>query len=88
MCRSEARHHNANGRTVLAATRGSIGAVSVSYRGELFKLLAQRRTWLGFVTVVIGPIVYLVLVLAQGPPQGPVANNLGHTRRSRSWWSS
>jgi ABC-2 type transport system permease protein len=28
-----------------------IGGISVAYRGELFKLLAQRRTWLGFATV-------------------------------------
>jgi ABC-2 type transport system permease protein len=56
-----------------------IGAVAVAYRGELFKLLAQRRTWLGFATATIGPIVYLVLELAQGPPHGPLADNLGHT---------
>ena len=56
-----------------------IGGVAVAYRGELFKLLVQRRTWLGFATAVIGPIIYLVLELAQGPPHGPLANNLGHT---------
>jgi ABC-2 type transport system permease protein len=56
-----------------------MGALWVAYRGELFKLLAQRRTWLGFATAVIGPIIYLVLELAQGPPNGPLANNLGHT---------
>ena len=56
-----------------------IGALAVSYRGELFKLLAQRRTWLGFATAAIGPIVYLLLELAQGPPGAPLADNLGHT---------
>jgi ABC-type multidrug transport system ATPase subunit len=30
------------------AGRRVIGGVYVAYRGELFKLLAQRRTWLGF----------------------------------------
>jgi ABC-2 type transport system permease protein len=56
-----------------------IGALAVSYRGELFKLLAQRRTWLGFATAAIGPIVYLLLELAQGPPGAPLADDLGHT---------
>ena len=56
-----------------------IGAVSVAYRGELFKLLAQRRTWLGVATATVGPIVYLLLELAQGPPNAPLADNLGHT---------
>jgi ABC-2 type transport system permease protein len=56
-----------------------IGGIWIAYRGELFKLLAQRRTWLGFATAVIGPVVYLLLELAQGPPDGPLANNLGHT---------
>jgi ABC-2 type transport system permease protein len=56
-----------------------IGGIAVAYRGELFKLLAQRRTWLGFATAAIGPIVYLLLELTQGPPHGPLTNNLGHT---------
>ena len=56
-----------------------IGAVWTAYRGELFKLLAQKRTWLGIATAVIGPVVYLLLELAQGPPHGPLADNLGHT---------
>ncbi len=56
-----------------------IGGIWVAYRGELFKLLAQRRTWLGFATACIGPIVYLLLELAQGPPKGPLADNIGHT---------
>jgi ABC-2 type transport system permease protein len=56
-----------------------IGGIYVAYRGELFKLLAQRRTWLGFATAAIGPIVYLLLELTQGPPHGPLTNNLGHT---------
>jgi ABC-2 type transport system permease protein len=30
-------------------------------------------------TAAIGPIVYLLLELAQGPPHGPLADNLGHT---------
>lgn len=56
-----------------------IGGISVAYRGELFKVLARPRTWLGFAAAVIGPIIYLMLELAQGPPNGPLANNLGHT---------
>jgi ABC-2 type transport system permease protein len=56
-----------------------IGGIWVAYRGELFKLLAQRRTWLGFATAAFGPIIYLLLDLTQGPPHGPLANNLGHT---------
>jgi ABC-2 type transport system permease protein len=56
-----------------------IGALSVAYRGELFKLLAQKRTWLGVTTAAVGPIVYLLLELTQGPPHGPLAENLGHT---------
>jgi hypothetical protein len=34
---------------------------------------------LGFATAAIGPIVYLLLELTQGPPHAPLANNLGHT---------
>lgn len=56
-----------------------IGGIYVAYRGELFKLLAQRRTYLGLATAAIGPIIYLMLELAQGPPKGPLADNLGHT---------
>src|ERR1700756_2476702 len=69
-------------RAVAAPSRGVcgvIGGIAVAYRGELFKLLAQRRTWLGFATAAIGPIVYLLLELTQGPPHGPLTNNLGHT---------
>ena len=56
-----------------------IASVAVAYRGELFKLLAQRRTWLGVTTAAVGPIIYLLLELTQGPPHGPLTNNLGHT---------
>lgn len=56
-----------------------IGGTAVAFRGELFKLLAQRRTWLGMVTAAVGPIVYLLLELTQGPPHGPLTDNLGHT---------
>jgi ABC-2 type transport system permease protein len=55
------------------------GGLLVAYRGELFKLLAERRTWLGIATAAIGPIIYLLLELTQGPPGAPLANNLGHT---------
>ena len=55
------------------------GGTLVAYRGELFKLFAERRTWLGIATAAIGPIIYLLLELAQGPPGAPLANNLGHT---------
>ena len=56
-----------------------IGGVWVAYRGELFKVLAQRRTWLGVAAAAIGPIIYLLLELTQGPPHGALTNNIGHT---------
>jgi ABC-2 type transport system permease protein len=62
-----------------AGAGGGVGGVLVAYRGELFKLLAERRTWLGIATAAIGPIIYLLLELTQGPPGAPLANNLGHT---------
>ena len=68
----------ASGRRDIAGGRG-LGGVLVAYRGELFKLLAERRTWLGIATAAIGPIIYLLLELAQGPPGAPLADNLGHT---------
>ncbi len=51
---------------------------AAAFRWEL-KLAAQKRTWLGVATAAIGPIVYLLLELAQGPPGAPLAENLGHT---------
>jgi ABC-2 type transport system permease protein len=56
-----------------------IGGALIAYRWELAKLVAQRRTWLGMLTAAVGPIVYLLLELAQGPPGAPLADNLGHT---------
>ena len=56
-----------------------MGAVAVSYRAELIKLAAQKRTWLGVATAVIGPVIYLLLAIAQGYPEAPLADNLGHT---------
>jgi ABC-2 type transport system permease protein len=56
-----------------------MGAVAVAYRGELLKLAAQKRTWIGFAAAVLGPIVYLLLSIAQGYPRAPLADNLGHT---------
>jgi hypothetical protein len=50
-----------------------IGGGLVAFRWELFKLAAQRRKWLGVATAAIGPIVYLLLELAQGPPKAPLA---------------
>jgi ABC-2 type transport system permease protein len=52
---------------------------AVAYRAELIKLAAQKRTWLGIATAVVGPIIYLVLAIAQGYPRAPLADNLGHT---------
>lgn len=66
-------------REVDAVAGRGLGGVLVAYRGELFKLLAQRRTWLGIATAAIGPIIYLMLELAQGPPGAPLADNIGHT---------
>jgi hypothetical protein len=34
-----------------------IGGIYVAYQGELFKLLARRRTYLGFATAAIGPVI-------------------------------
>jgi len=56
-----------------------IGGALIAYRWELVKLIAQKRTWIGVAAAVVGPIVYLLLELAQGPPTAPLANNLGHT---------
>jgi ABC-2 type transport system permease protein len=51
----------------------------VAYRAELVKLAAQKRTWLGVAAAVVGPVIYLVLAIAQGYPRAPLADNLGHT---------
>lgn len=56
-----------------------MGGVLVTYRWELRKLAHQGRTYLGLATAAIGPIVYLLLEIAQGPPEAPLARNLGHT---------
>jgi ABC-2 type transport system permease protein len=56
-----------------------MGGVAVAYRGELLKLAAQKRTWIGVAAAVVGPIVYLLLAIAQGYPRAPLADNLGHT---------
>jgi ABC-2 type transport system permease protein len=52
---------------------------AVAYRAELIKLAAQKRTWLGIATAVVGPVIYLLLAIAQGYPRAPLADNLGHT---------
>ena len=54
-------------------------AVGVAYRGEVLKLAAQKRTWLGIATAIVGPVIYLLLSIAQGYPRAPLADNLGHT---------
>jgi ABC-2 type transport system permease protein len=54
-------------------------ATLTAYRWELVKLAAQKRTWLGIATAAVGPIVYLLLEITQGPPGAPLASNLGHT---------
>jgi ABC-2 type transport system permease protein len=51
----------------------------IAYRWELVKLAAQRRTWIGVAAAIVGPVVYLLLELTQGPPHGPLTDNLGHT---------
>jgi ABC-2 type transport system permease protein len=56
-----------------------IGGTFVAYRWELFKLAAQGRTWIGIATAAVGPVVYLLLEITQGPPNAPLADNLGHT---------
>jgi ABC-2 type transport system permease protein len=56
-----------------------MGGTLTAYRWELVKLAAQKRTWIGIATAAVGPIVYLLLELAQGPPGAPLAGNLGHT---------
>ena len=56
-----------------------MSGATIAYRWELVKLVAQRRTWIGIAAAVVGPIVYLLLELTQGPPHGPLTDNLGHT---------
>jgi ABC-2 type transport system permease protein len=56
-----------------------MGGILTAYRGEVFKLAAQKRTWLGITAAVVGPVIYLLLAIAQGYPRAPLADNLGHT---------
>jgi ABC-type transport system involved in multi-copper enzyme maturation permease subunit len=56
-----------------------MAAVLVAYRWEVRKLVHQGRTYLGIATAAVGPIVYLLLEVTQGPPSAPLAANLGHT---------
>jgi ABC-2 type transport system permease protein len=56
-----------------------MAATLVAYRWELRKLLAQNRTYLGIAIAIFGPIIYLLLAIAQGYPHGPLADNFGHT---------
>jgi ABC-2 type transport system permease protein len=56
-----------------------MGAVLVAYRWEVRKLAHQGRTYLGIAIAAVGPIVYLLLEITQGPPKGPLTDNLGHT---------
>lgn len=48
-----------------------MAATLVAYRWELRKLAAQNRTYLGIAIAAVGPVVYLLLAIAQGYPQGP-----------------
>lgn len=54
-------------------------ATLVAYRWELRKLAAQNRTYLGIAIAAVGPVVYLMLAIAQGYPHAPLADNFGHT---------
>jgi ABC-2 type transport system permease protein len=56
-----------------------VSGILIAYRAELVKLAAQKRTWLGVTAAVVGPVIYLVLAIAQGYPRAPLADNLGHT---------
>jgi ABC-2 type transport system permease protein len=56
-----------------------MAATLVAYRWELRKLAAQYRTYLGIAIASVGPIVYLLLAIAQGYPHAPLADNFGHT---------
>jgi ABC-2 type transport system permease protein len=56
-----------------------MAATLVAYRWELRKLAAQNRTYLGIAIAAVGPIVYLLLAIAQGYPHAPLADNFGHT---------
>jgi ABC-2 type transport system permease protein len=56
-----------------------MAATLVAYRWELRKLAAQNRTYLGVAIGAVGPIVYLLLAIAQGYPTAPLADNFGHT---------
>jgi ABC-2 type transport system permease protein len=56
-----------------------MAATLVAYRWELRKLAAQNRTYLGVAIGAVGPIVYLLLAIAQGYPSAPLADNFGRT---------
>jgi ABC-2 type transport system permease protein len=56
-----------------------MAATLIAYRWELRKLVAQNRTYLGVAIAAVGPIVYLLLAIAQGYPNAPLADNFGHT---------
>ena len=56
-----------------------MAATLAAYRWEVRKLIAQNRTYLGIAIAVVGPIVYLLLAIAQGYPTAPLADNFGHT---------
>jgi ABC-2 type transport system permease protein len=56
-----------------------MSGAAVAYRVELVKLAAQKRSWIGVAAAVVGPVVYLLLAIAQGYPRAPLADNLGHT---------
>jgi ABC-2 type transport system permease protein len=56
-----------------------LGAVAAAYYWELRKLIAQKRTWLGFVAAGLIPIVFLISIQISKvtPNDGPYADPMG-----------
>lgn len=62
-----------------------MSGVLLAYRGELRKLIAQRRTWLGILTAALVPVVFLISIQISkvtphdGPYDTPLGPNLRHS---------
>lgn len=62
-----------------------MSAVSIAYRWELRKLIAQKRTWLGIAAATLVPVIFLVSIQiskvtpGDGPYDTPLGPNLRHS---------
>jgi ABC-2 type transport system permease protein len=72
-------------QTARSRSGGMIGGALIGYRWELRKLLAQKRTWLGFAAAALVPIIFLVSIqiskVTLHPPDGPYDTPLGPNLR-------